>query len=390
MYLAGLPTKGMKNFLIIGLLLSATLGFSQQTINDTIVHDGLNRNFILYVPASYTPGTPVPLVFNFHGYTSNAEQQMLYGDFRTIADTAGFILVHPNGTIDNTGSTHWNSGWGTGIDDVGFTSAMIDSIAAEYSIDLGRVFSTGMSNGGFMSYHLACELSNRIAAIASVTGTMTIIGPSSCNPSHPTPIMEIHGTADPTVPYDGNSTMTPIPVVLMHWLGFNNCSPDAVVTPVPDINQIDGCTADHLLYPGGDNGTEVEHYRINDGGHTWPGAIFPIGVTNYDFNASEKIWQFFAQYDINGRIVGIEEVENENGIKLSPNPGNGQVELNFGSKNFKEVAIEVSNSAGQIVARRNFENTGASVKMNLSHLESGIYFIRINASSRQTLKFVKH
>ena len=381
----------MKNILLVSLLISAFNGFSQQTINDTIVHGGLDRNFILYVPASYTPGTPAPLVFNFHGYTSNAEQQMIYGDFRTIADTAGFILVHPNGTIDGTGSTHWNSGWGTGVDDVGFTSAMIDSIASEYSIDLGRVFSTGMSNGGFMSYHLACELSNRIAAIASVTGTMTFGSPSTCSASHPTPIMEIHGTADPTVPYDGNSTMTPIPVVLMHWLGFNNCSPDPVVTPVPDINQVDGCTADHLLYPGGDNGTEIEHYRINDGGHTWPGAIFPIGVTNYDFNASEKIWQFFAQYDINGRIVGIDESFKESKVQLSPNPGNGQITIDLGSNYKKEILVEVSNSTGQLVARDRFDNLSAILKMNLSHLESGLYFIQINgASSQHSLKYVKH
>lgn len=381
----------MKNILLIAFLLLATLGYSQQTINDTIVHDGLNRNFILYVPASYTPGTPAPLVFNFHGYTSNAEQQMLYGDFRSIADTAGFLLVHPNGTVDNTGSTHWNSGWGTGVDDVGFTGAMIDSIAEDYTVDLGRVFSTGMSNGGFMSYHLACELSNRIAAIASVTGTMTILGPSTCNASHPTPIMEIHGTADPTVPYDGNATMSSIPVVLDHWQSFNNCSPDPVVTPVPDINQIDGCTADHFLYPGGDNGTEVEHYRINDGGHTWPGAILPIGVTNYDFNASEKIWQFFAQYDINGRIVGIDEASKENRIKVSPNPGNGQITIDLGSNDQNDVLVEVSNSTGQLVAREHFSKIDSMNKLNLSHLDAGLYIMQVSGVSyRYSLKYVKH
>jgi polyhydroxybutyrate depolymerase len=90
---------------------------------------------------------------------------MFYGDFRTIADTAGFLLVHPLGTLDPTGTTYWNSGWGGTVDDIGFTGALIDSIAEAYSVNLDRVYSTGMSNGGFMSYTLACSLSDRIAAI---------------------------------------------------------------------------------------------------------------------------------------------------------------------------------------------------------------------------------
>ena len=149
-------------------------GTSQQTITATITHDALQREYILYVPASYTGSNAVPLVFNFHGYTSNATEQMWYGDFRPIADTANFIIVHPNGMLDATGTTHFNVGWGgSTIDDVGFTSALLDSISADYNINADRVYSTGMSNGGFMSYQLACQLSDKIAAIASVTGSMS-------------------------------------------------------------------------------------------------------------------------------------------------------------------------------------------------------------------------
>src|SRR4030095_1043345 len=135
----------------------------QQTINGTITHGGLQREYILYVPSSYEPGTPAPLVLNFHGYTSNALEQMFYGDFRPIADTAGFLVVHPQGTKDMLGNNHWNVGWGTStVDDLGFTSALIDSLSAQFDIDPNRIYSTGMSNGGFMSYKLACELSDRI------------------------------------------------------------------------------------------------------------------------------------------------------------------------------------------------------------------------------------
>ena len=191
------------------------MAFSQQTITASITHGGLQRDYILYVPANYTGTTAVPLLFNFHGYTSNATEQMWYGDFRAIADTAGFLIVHPEGKLDGSGNTHFNVGWGgSSINDVGFTSALIDSLLLDYSIDEDRVYSTGMSNGGFMSYQLACELSDRIAAIASVTGSMNMGWFNSCNPNHPMPIMEIHGTADGNVPY------ATIPSIMDFWANF--------------------------------------------------------------------------------------------------------------------------------------------------------------------------
>jgi polyhydroxybutyrate depolymerase len=182
---------------------------AQQTINASITNGGIQRDYILYVPANYTGTSGVPLLFNFHGFTSNATQQMFYGDFRSIADTAGFIIVHPEGTLDNNGITHFNVGWGAStVDDVAFSSALIDSISAQYNIDQDRVYSTGMSNGGFMSFKLACELSDRIAGIASVTGSILPLTLSNCNALHSTPIMQIHGTTDGTVPYNGGAGWT--------------------------------------------------------------------------------------------------------------------------------------------------------------------------------------
>ena len=257
----------------------------------------------MYVPASYSPGNDLPLVLNFHVYTSNAWQQAFYSNFNTVADAEGFIIVYPDGTLDNQGTTHWNVGWGgSTVDDIGFTSALIDSISAEYSINQDRVYSTGMSNGGFMSYQLACELSDRIAAIASVTGSMNLGWFNSCNPNHPMPVMEIHGTLDPTVSYNASSFTESIPDILDFWANFNNCNSTPIISNVPDIITTDGCTAEHQIWENGDNGATVEHYKIIDGEHTWPGALAIAGVTNQDINASEKIWEFFNKYDINGLI----------------------------------------------------------------------------------------
>jgi len=300
----------MKKLLTL-LIYLPLLTLGQQTINSSIIHGGLQRDYTLYIPASYSAGTEVPLVFNFHGYTSNAFQQMLYGDFRTIADTEGFIIVHPEGTLDNSGISHWNVGWGgSTVDDIGFTEALMDSVSAIYSIDNSRIYSTGMSNGGFMSYQLACELSDRIAAIASVTGSMNIGWFNSCNPNHPMPVMEIHGTLDPTVSYNASSFTESIPDIMNYWANFNNCNSTSITTNVPDINTADGCTAEHQIWEDGSNGSIVEHYKIINGGHTWPGAIFPNGTTNQDINASEKIWEFFNKYDING-LIGTSTVINE-------------------------------------------------------------------------------
>lgn len=308
----------MKKILIIFFCLPL-LTLAQQTINASINHGGITRDYILYVPPSYSAVTEVPLVFNFHGYTSNATEQMYYGDFRTIADTEGFIIVHPEGTLNNSGVTHWNVGWGgSTVNDINFTSTLIDSIASEYSINLDRVYSTGMSNGGFMSYQLACELSDRIAAIASVTGSMNLGWFNSCNPSHPMPVMEIHGTLDPTVSYNASIFTESIPNIMDFWVNFNNCNNTAIVTNIPNANTADGCTAEHQIWENGSNGVAVEHYKIIDGEHSWPGALFPNGVTNQDINAAEKIWEFFNKYDINGLILptNIKNITTEKSAKL--------------------------------------------------------------------------
>jgi polyhydroxybutyrate depolymerase len=292
----------MKKLLILIICLPL-LTIAQQTINASINHGGLTRDYILYVPASYTAGNDAPLVFNFHGYTSNAMQQLFYSNFNAIADAEGCIIVYPEGTLDDSGITHWNVGWGgSTVNDIGFTSALIDSISAEYSVNQDRIYSTGMSNGGFMSYQLACELSDRIAAIASVTGSMNLGWFNSCNPNHPTPVMEIHGTTDPTVSYNASSFTESIPDIMDFWANLNNCNSTPTITNVPNINTADGCTAEHQIWKNGSNGVVVEHYKIIDGEHSWPGEIFPNGVTNQDINASEKIWEFFNKYDINGLI----------------------------------------------------------------------------------------
>ncbi|MDQ3046409.1 MAG: prolyl oligopeptidase family serine peptidase, partial [Bacteroidota bacterium] len=300
----------MKQKLLFALLfLNMFAATAQTTVIDSIYTGGMYRSYRIYVPASYTGSTVWPLIFNLHGYTSTASAQQSYSNFMPIADTANFLMVFPQGT-SLMGQPYWNAGlYTTGVDDIQFLSELIDSLSLDYMIDQNRVYSCGMSNGGYMSQTLACALSSRIAAIASVTGSIFTGQYATCAPGRPVPVMQISGNADGTVPYNGSSTSLHIDTVVKYWVENNNCNPTAAFTPVPNTSTTDGCTAEHYVYSGGVMGSSVELYKIIGGGHTWPGSPFVIGTTNQDFKASDKIWLFFRKYTLN-QFVGMSEENN--------------------------------------------------------------------------------
>ncbi|MBT8229853.1 MAG: T9SS type A sorting domain-containing protein [Bacteroidia bacterium] len=352
---------------------------AQQTITSTLMHDGIERSYIVYIPESYDQNNPVPLVLNFHGYTSNAFQQMNYGDFRSISDREGFIIAHPNGTVDLVGNTHFNVGWGTSqVDDVGFTNALIDQLTLDYLINEERIYSTGMSNGGFISYELACQLSDRIAAIASVTGAMSLPTFENCNPQHPMPVLQIHGTDDGTVPYEGGVISKSIDEVMEYWVGINNCNTNPSITSIEDINMSDQSTVEHFVYTNGDRGVTTELFLVENGGHTWPGSIINFPVTNYDIDASEEIWKFFSRYDINGIIQTSSQkaLEFEFNITTSPNPASDFIQIcgeNLTTSSIQLVLFDVNGAIHHLVD----SNIYKCHKIDVSELSNGIYFLLI-------------
>ena len=361
---------------------------AQTALFGTIVSDGIVRDYKIYVPAIYDGTTPVPLVFNFHGYGSNYIEQEQYGDFRAIADTANFIVVHPNGTPDNFGTMAWNTFGNSTTNDLLFIDNLIDSLRATYNIDTTAIYSTGMSNGGFMSYELACQLSPQFAAVASVTGSITTSYLALCNAQHPMPVMQIHGTNDQTVPYAGNILFQPIENVINYWVQHNNCNPNPVFNAVPNIDTTDNCTAEHYVYSGGDNGVEVEFYKIIGGGHSWPGAPVNLNTTNMDFKANQEIWRFFRKYRLNGNIVTSEQKINtiQSDFEVFPNPSNGVITI-FLPLN-RERKIVVSNALGQAISYYNC----LSNKVELVLEQQGIYFITLTdeEGNYQTKKVFKY
>lgn len=320
---------------LIGLMMAIGLhAQSGMLLRDSILHD-IYRTFLVYVPSSYIEGTAVPLLVNLHGTTEDADYQNSLANFGLIADTADFIIVLPNGQPNPQmyGFVTWNIfPVSSGVDDQGFLSALIDSISARYSIDANRVYFTGHSAGANMSYELACSMSERIAAIASVNGCMFPFFVSACKPKHPVPVMEIHGTADPVRTWNGAGPVTQavnVDTLIKHWVRLNGCSPVPDCDTLPDIITTDNSSVYHYTYAGGLAGSSVEFYKVINGGHTWPGSLVkePFGNTNMDFSACEVIWKFLSKYRLD-RLSGIANASMDGElIKIYPNPVNSVLNI---------------------------------------------------------------
>jgi polyhydroxybutyrate depolymerase len=257
----------------------------------TLVHDGIDREYIIYIPNSYDETSATPILFNFHGFGGSASQFINDADMRAEAEANSFILVYPQGSCLN-GASHWNPCPIDGdnkstADDVGFVEAMISEISSQYNLDMERIYAAGYSNGGMMAYGLANYKSDLIAAVASVSGTMlNCTGPTS----HPMPVVHLHGTSDGVIPYDGSNDYSSVQNTLDYWINFNN----TVSSPTINIDNTGAMTIEHYVYDQGDNSVSVEHYKYVGGDHVW------FNETYQGQNASKLVWDFMSRYDING------------------------------------------------------------------------------------------
>jgi polyhydroxybutyrate depolymerase len=258
--------------------------------SETFDFEGQSRTFQLYVPAVYTGTSPVPVVFNFHGFGSNAVEEMVYANFEPLADRDDFLIVAPDGQGD---SRHFNLTAESGLqDDVAMTGALLDHIEATFCVDPKRVFSTGMSDGGAMTSVLACRSSDRFAAFGPVAVIIFVPG---CGGSHPIAMAAFMGTDDPVVPFAGGKVhccggaqIGGAEDATAGWAAHDGCA-----TAFTD-ERID-TEVRRRTWTGCQTGGEVVFYIIDGGGHTWPGSI-PIeslGLTTKQIDASATIWDFF-------------------------------------------------------------------------------------------------
>ena len=260
----------------------------------TMNHEGLEREYILYKPKNFSENAP--LVMMLHGYSSNNNNLLSYSKMNAIADQNGFMICYPQGAITYlTNQSHWNANLQmSDVNDIDFLSDLVIEIQKQFKVSKENVFVAGMSNGGFMSYTLGCERSDIFKAVASVTGTMSGYDWENCSPEYKIPVMQISGTIDRTVPWDGTMNTAfgwggapHILEVMEFWSDLNACIKDELIN-FPDIDKSDNSTVSLTKKKGGSYNNEVWFYKIEGGGHDWPGAW-----GNKDIDASEEIWKFF-------------------------------------------------------------------------------------------------
>ena len=305
--------KIMFDFKVIMLFcLTPFFVFSQMQTTETLVYDGENREYILYIPESYNGTIDVPVVFSFHGGAGYAEDFIYTNDMRPIADTANFIAIYPQAAIDpDGGTTSWIHKAPTNHDDIFFIEAVIDAVSLEYAIDQSRIYACGYSEGAILSYELGCRLNNKIAAFAAVSGSMLedyyrndIYEWGPCSPVHPTGMMLIPGTVDqnPHSTYEGLSygdmpLYMSVDDITTFWSNYNNTDFTPIVDNVEDSAPNDGSIVERKRWLNGDNCSSVQELKVIGGDHDWPGSF-----GNMDINATQEIWDFVSQYDITGLI----------------------------------------------------------------------------------------
>ncbi|HEY3993162.1 MAG TPA: PHB depolymerase family esterase [Ktedonobacteraceae bacterium] len=267
-----------------------------------ISSSGVKRDFILHLPPAYGQ-QPLPIVVNYHGYDNTAANFERYTNMAAEADQANFIVVFPQGALDNNvpqPKPSWNAGIGAGgptglTDDVQFTRDILSYLQRNYCINTQRIYVTGYSIGASMAYRIACTLSDQIAALATVEGAFYHIPPNGCQASRPIPVLDIHSLADTFAPYNGSTSkdLISVPTFLNLWFAIDQCNANA--------NQTIFQKADVSGYKWSQcaRGTVVEHYKITDGGHVWPGSptnMPSLGYTTHTINANVLLWNFFSEF----------------------------------------------------------------------------------------------
>jgi polyhydroxybutyrate depolymerase len=295
------PGNGLTSALAVLVLVAGCAPPVEGLQRCTLQLDDHRYRYELHVPVDLDPQKPVPLVLGLHRWLESGRRMAYMTGFNESADREGFVGVYPNAK-----GASWTFG-GDIDDDVEHVLAVIEQVAAAHAIDRDRVYAVGASNGGFMTFILACTEPDKFAAAAVVKGLMPAAVVEECGSGPPLPLLIIHGTKDGVVPYGANSvagakTLTVDEGVAL-WVARNGCDPAPAVEQLEDRDPNDRTRVTVERYAGGE--APVVLYRVEGGGHTWPGGKEPgagifTGRMSHDFEASEVIWEFFAAHRRDG------------------------------------------------------------------------------------------
>ena len=294
-------------YFIINILIFISFSFSQWY---NLNHDLINRTYYVSYPDNISEHESVPLIINMHGFGGNALSQRYYSEMDEFAHEQGIAVVYPQGIVNSIGSTSWNVGtfWDfSNFDDVGFIEEMIDKICNDFNIDQDRIYACGMSNGGYMSYELACELEDRIAAFGSVTGNFMLNQSSGqlCEFTREIPIIHFHGTSDSVVDYyppSFDGALTPFESADF-WSQYNNLN----IETMEELNN----NVEIYTFSNDYSSTMFKHYKVYGGEHDW-------FKENWGFHTSIELIDFFLDYNLsdfyNETILG--DVNNDSEINV--------------------------------------------------------------------------
>jgi polyhydroxybutyrate depolymerase len=355
----------MKNLYITLVLCAFSLSSFAQLTTESWPFDGLTREYRQYVPSIYDGSEPVPLIISLHGLGDNIANFSQVG-FHQVADTANVIVVTPQAILDAllSNATAWNSGAGLAgfslngdVEDVSFINALIDTVSAHYNIDQTRVYATGFSMGGFMSNRLACELNDRIAAIASVAGSVG--GTLTCTPGQEVPVCHFHGTGDTQVGYGtagGGVQDNSFGSNVTDWISLQGQFPNTAG---------DDRSVEYVEYAGCNAGSRVVHYKVNNADHEW------LFTPNNDIFYTVEIWKFFLGLSPDNLVPAAISDQQVSTVGVYPNPATNVLRIE--NLESKVLNVSVFNTTGQLV--KEFSNLNGSI--DISDLYTGVYHIMI-------------
>ncbi len=262
----------------------------------TLIYAGEERSYVLHIPPGYDSSHPAALVLAFHGITLDAYEMIRISGFNAQSDASGFIIVYPNGTGEKQS---WNGGRCCGeaardnVDDVGFVRALLEELSNSLNLDPKRIYAAGFSNGAILVYRLACEMSDRIAAIGPVSATQAVEDLETCQPARPVPVIHFHGTDDEPNPYNGGVTPGGVQFVsvddaIKFWVNFNGCPSEP--------SRSESGSIVHDVYAPCRQGSSVKLYTITGGKHAWPGGeavSLRMGEPTMEISATALMWEFF-------------------------------------------------------------------------------------------------
>ena len=362
----------MKKYLL--LLAFALVMLSSKATGHYVLHTwtygGLSREYYLYVPSSYDSTKPMPFVLVLHGL-GDTISNFIGINMNLVADSGNFIFAVPQAITDPTfGYSAWNSGTGylgiqlnPTVDDVGFLNAIIDSTQAYYNLDQTRLYCTGFSMGGFMTNRLGCELNNRIAAIASVSGTIGTY--LTCNPTRVVPACHFHGTNDQVVYYTGDMFGMDPEVLVAYWRAHDGCDSIPTIDTLPKIIP-DTLTFIHYIYPNGEYGSDVEFYKVVNGTHEW--------IYEPNMNYSVAILQFFYKHKWVPQVNAINEVPVTVDMKIFPNPANDALNIEYTPNGLTtQPELMITDLTGRVVFKSELSVSQGTQQIETKNWAAGSY-----------------